>query len=63
MTDGPQPDERRRSPSPSKTRTTKIRVLPPDVVPMSKQDEAQAVTAIAALIAVWWQAHHHGPTP
>jgi hypothetical protein len=30
---------------------------------MSKEDEAQAVTAIASMIAVWWQAHQHDPKP
>jgi hypothetical protein len=35
----------------------KIRVLPPDVVPMSKEDEQQAIYAISAMIAQWWREH------
>lgn len=37
----------------------KVNVLPPDVVPMSKQDEQQAVQAIAAMIAQWRRKHGH----
>jgi hypothetical protein len=35
----------------------KIRVLSPDVVPMSKEDEQQAIHAISAMIAQWWREH------
>jgi hypothetical protein len=35
----------------------KVRVLPPGVVPMSKQDEQQAVRAIATMITQWWREH------
>jgi hypothetical protein len=30
---------------------------------MSKHDETQAVTAITTMIAAWWHAHEHDPTP
>jgi hypothetical protein len=35
----------------------KLRVLSPDVVPMSKDDEQQAIHAISAMIAQWWGVH------
>jgi hypothetical protein len=35
----------------------KIQVLPPDVVPMSKEDEQQAIQAIVTMIAQWWREH------
>jgi hypothetical protein len=38
-----------------------IRVLPPDVVPMTKEDKQQAVAAISAMIAAWWHEHQHDP--
>jgi hypothetical protein len=41
----------------------KIRVLPPDVVPMSKEDERQAIHAISAMIAQWWQKHGRDDDP
>jgi hypothetical protein len=41
----------------------KIHVLPPDVVPMSEQDERQAVQAIATMIAQWWREHDRDDEP
>jgi len=41
----------------------KIRVLPPDVVPMSKEDEQQAIHAISAMIAQWWREHGRDDPP
>jgi len=41
----------------------KIRVLPPDVVPMSKEDEQQAIHAISAMIAQWWRKHGRDDDP
>jgi hypothetical protein len=35
----------------------KIRALPPDVVPMSKEDEQLAIHANSAMIAHWWREH------
>lgn len=40
---------------PTHKRTQPIRVLAPDVVPMSTDDYEQAVTALAAMITAWWQ--------
>jgi hypothetical protein len=40
-----------------------IRVLAPDVVPMSTDDYEQAVTALAAMIAAWWHDHRPNPFP
>jgi hypothetical protein len=34
-----------------------IRVLSPDLVPMSKEDEQQAIHAISAMISQWWREH------
>lgn len=34
-----------------------VKVLSPDVVPMSKEDEQQAIHAISAMIAHWWREH------
>jgi len=31
------------------------------VVPLSKEDEQQAVAAISAMIAAWWHDHQHDP--
>jgi hypothetical protein len=41
----------------------KIRVLPPDVVPISKEDEQQAIRAISAMIAQWWREHGRDDDP
>jgi hypothetical protein len=42
---------------------TKIQVLPPDVVPMCKEDEQQAIQAIVTMIAQWWQEHSRNGDP
>jgi hypothetical protein len=42
-------------------RRTAIRVVPPAVVAMDSDDEGQAVTAIATMIAAWWHDHQHDP--
>lgn len=47
--------------TPTRRRTQAIRVLTPDVVPMSTDDYEQAVTALATMITAWWQ--HHRPHP
>jgi hypothetical protein len=39
----------------TKRRTRPIKVLEPDVVPMSEGDYEQAVTAMSILIADWWK--------
>ena len=52
-------DEDRQPSTRRMKRSSPIRVLPPDVVPMTKEDEQQAVTAIAAIIAAWWHDHQH----
>jgi hypothetical protein len=57
MAEYPQPTDGRQRPAGRKKRPGPIRVLPPDVVPMSKEDEQQAVAAIAAMIAAWWHDH------
>lgn len=41
----------------------KVHVLPPDVVPMSKQDDQQAVQAIATMMAHWWRDHGFDDDP
>ena len=38
-------------------RSRPVRVLAPDVVPMSTDDYEQAVTSLAAMIAAWWHDH------
>jgi hypothetical protein len=38
-----------------KRRTTPIKVLEPEVVPISEEDYRQAVTALAILIRDWWE--------
>jgi hypothetical protein len=40
-------------------RRTAIRVAPPGVVAMDRDDERQAVTAIATMIASWWHEHDY----
>jgi hypothetical protein len=40
-------------------RRTAIHVLPPAVVAMDGDDQRQAVTAIATMIAAWWHDHQH----
>jgi hypothetical protein len=42
---------------------TTFRVLPPDVVPMSKEDEQQAIQAIVTMIAQWWREHSRDSDP
>lgn len=37
---------------------TNIKVLPPEVVPISPEDYQQAVTALAQIIEQWWRNHH-----
>ena len=61
MPDTRQHDEDRQPSTRRKKRPSPIRVLPPDVVPMMKEDQQQAVTAIAAMIAAWWHDHQHDP--
>jgi hypothetical protein len=41
----------------------KIRVSPPDVVPMSKENQQQAIQAIGTMIAHWWQEHGRDSDP
>ena len=41
----------------------KIQVLPPDVVPMSKEDEQQAIQAIVTMIAQWRRGHGRDGDP
>jgi hypothetical protein len=38
-----------------KRRTTPVTVRPPRTAPLSDEDHQQAVTALAAMIAEWWQ--------
>jgi hypothetical protein len=48
--------------TPSRTgrpRRTAIRVIQPAVVAMDGDDERQAVTAIATMIASWWHDQQH----
>jgi len=61
MAEDPQPTDSHQRPAGRRKRSGSIRVLPPDVVPMSKEDEQQAVAAIAAMIATWWHDHQHDP--
>ncbi|GAA2669680.1 hypothetical protein Apa02nite_016560 [Actinoplanes palleronii] len=37
---------------------TNVRVLAPEVVPMSPEEYQQAVTALAQMIEQWWRNHH-----
>jgi hypothetical protein len=47
--------------SAGRKRRTTIQVAPPAVVAMDGDDERQAVTAIATMIAAWWHDHQHDP--
>lgn len=38
-----------------KRHTTPIKVLEPEVVPISEEDYRQAVTALAIMIQDWWE--------
>jgi hypothetical protein len=38
-----------------KRRTAPIKIAEPGVVPMSAEDHEQAVTALATMIADWWE--------
>jgi hypothetical protein len=40
----------------------KIQILPPDVVPMSKEDEQQAIQVVT-MIAQWWKEHGRDGDP
>ena len=42
---------------------SKIRVLMPDVVPMTKEDQQQAVHAMAVMIEQWWNRHGDDDEP
>jgi len=42
-------------------RRTAIHVVAPAVVAMDGDDQRQAVTAIATMIATWWRDHQHDP--
>jgi hypothetical protein len=55
---GAQPDT---VPAHRKRPTATVRVLPAHVAPMSDEDRQQAVTALANLIASWWQQHDPDP--
>jgi hypothetical protein len=63
MTDDPQRVEGHQSTPQRRRRSDPIRVLPPEVVPISREDREQAVTAIATMIAAWWHDHQHDPEP
>jgi hypothetical protein len=58
MTDDLQ-DSGDHQPKRRKKRTGQIRVLPPAVAPMTREDREQAVIAMATLIASWWHDHQH----
>jgi len=36
----------------------KVRVLPPEVFPISAEDHQQAVTALTQMIEQWWRNQH-----
>lgn len=38
----------------------KIKVLPPDVVPISEENYQAAVSALARMIGQWWESEHRG---
>jgi hypothetical protein len=61
MADSHQHDKGTPASAQRRRRSDPIRVLPPDVVPLTKQDEQQAIAAIAAMIAAWWHDHRHHP--
>jgi hypothetical protein len=42
---------------------SKVRVLPPEVVSLSKEDEQQAVQALSTMIAQWWREHGQDGDP
>jgi hypothetical protein len=45
-----------------KRRTTPIKVLEPEVVPISEEDYQQAVTALAVMIQDWWEKQQREPS-
>jgi len=50
------------SPAPHrKKRSGPIRILEPDVVPISDEDYQQAITALATMIAQWWERNKDQP--
>lgn len=53
------PREKRRGRT--KRPASRIRVATPGVAPLSPDDHAQAVTALATLIAHWWREHGTPP--
>lgn len=61
MADNRQDDEGTPATAQRRKRSGPIRVLPPDVVPLTKEDEQQAIAAISAMIAAWWHDHQHDP--
>lgn len=44
-------------------RLPEIKVLPPDVVPISTEDYQTAVTALAQMIGQWWNRQQHDQDP
>lgn len=42
---------------------SKMRVLPPKVVPMSEDEREQAITAIATMIEQWWRTNGDDSSP
>lgn len=45
-------------------RVTPVRVRPPKTVPITPEEDEQAVSAIASMIAQWWETTgRHLPSP
>jgi hypothetical protein len=60
MADAPQRSTPR---SRASSRQNPITVRPPRTAPLRDEDREQAVTALAALIAEWWERQHPTPPP
>ena len=56
--DGPVP-----APRPAPAYARPLTVLPPSFVPMTAEQEQQAVHALADLLADWWDRRQHQPPP